>query len=129
MTRLMAADLAPLRAGATAAGTAASALESAVDQALAAGRLTRASATALNDRIGRIEQTLADDDGAPDSKWYRHVFVGWNIYSLYDGQPFPGLLEAFRVRDPARVTHELGRIQRALARMTAELDAARAEVH
>ena len=124
----VAADLGPLRAGATAAGTAATALESAVDQALASGRLTRASATALNDRLGRIEQTLADDDGAPDSKWYRHVFVGWNIYSLYDGQPFPGLLEAFRVKDAARVTHELGRIQRALARMTAELDAARAEV-
>lgn len=125
----MAADLGPLRAGATAAGTAATALELAVDQALAAGRLTRASATALNDRIGRIEQTLADDDGAPDSKWYRHVFVGWNIYSLYDGQPFPGLLEAFRVKDASRVTHELGRIQRALARMTAELEAARAGIH
>ncbi len=122
------ADLAPLRAGAGAAGLAATAFEAAVDQALASGRLTRASATALNDRVGRIEQTLADDDGAPESKWYRHVFVGWNIYSLYDGQPFPGLLEAFRVKDAARVTHELGRIQRALARMTAELDAARAEV-
>ena len=36
-----------------------------------------------------MEQLLADDDGAPDSKWYRHVFYGWNIYSLYDGQPFP----------------------------------------
>lgn len=125
----VAADLAPLRAGAAAAGQAATAFESAVDQALAAGRLTRASAAALNDRVGRIEQTLADDDGAPDSKWYRHVFVGWNIYSLYDGQPFPGLLEAFRVKDAARVTHEIGRIQRALTRMTAELDAARAEVH
>jgi len=124
----VAADLAPLRAAAAAAGQAATAFEAAVDQALASGRLTRASATALNDRLGRIEQTLADDDGAPESKWYRHVFVGWNIYSLYDGQPFPGLLEAFRVKDAARVTHELGRIQRALARMTAELDAARAEV-
>lgn len=124
----VAADLAPLRAGAAAAGQAATTFEAAVDQALASGRLTRASATALNDRLGRIEQTLADDDGAPESKWYRHVFVGWNIYSLYDGQPFPGLLEAFRVKDAARVTHELGRIQRALARMTAELDAARAEV-
>lgn len=123
-----AADLAPLRAAAAAAGQAATAFEAAVDQALASGRLTRASVTALNDRLGRIEQTLADDDGAPESKWYRHVFVGWNIYSLYDGQPFPGLLEAFRVKDAARVTHELGRIQRALARMTAELDAARAEV-
>ena len=53
---------------------------------------------ALNDRLARMEQRLADDDGAPDTKWYRHVFYGWNIYSLYDGQPFPGLAEALRVQ-------------------------------
>jgi N-acetylated-alpha-linked acidic dipeptidase len=124
----MPADLAPLRTVATEAGAAAAALESAVDAALAAGRLSRASAAALNDRVGRMEQTLADDDGAPDTKWYRHVFYGWNIYSLYDGQPFPGLAEALRVKDAARVAHETARIQRALQRMTAELTAARALV-
>ena len=63
-----------------------------------------AGAAALNDRLARMEQRLADDDGAPESKWYRHVFYGWNIYSLYDGQPFPGLAEALRLRDSARVT-------------------------
>ena len=71
-----------------------------------------------------MEQRLADDDGAPDTKWYRHVFYGWNIYSLYDGQPFPGLAEALRLKDAARVTHELARIGRALDRMNAELGAA-----
>ena len=67
----------------------------------------------------------ADDDGAPDSKWYRHVFYGWNIYSLYEGQPFPGLAEAYRVKDAVRVAHERGRIERALDRMVAALTAAR----
>ena len=75
-----------------------------------------------------MEQQLADDDGAPESKWYRHVFYGWNIYSLYDGQPFPGLAEALRLGDTARVTHEAGRIERALDRMLAELEAAHALV-
>jgi hypothetical protein len=56
------------------------------------------------------------------------VFYGWNIYSLYDGQPFPGLAEALRVKDEARVVREVGRIERALDRMAAELDAARAIV-
>ena len=53
------------------------------------------------------------------------MFYGWNIYSLYDGQPFPGLAEAQRVRDEARVAREMGRIARALDRMTTELRAAR----
>lgn len=121
-------DPAPLRLGATKALLAAKTLEEAVDRALAGGQLTREAAAALNDRLGRMEQTLADDEGAADRKWYRHVFYGWNIYSLYDGQPFPGLVEAIRVKDPRQVTHETGRIQRALDRMTAELQAARALV-
>lgn len=121
-------DPSPLRLGASKALIAARTLEEAVDTALAGGRLTAASAAALNDRLARMEQTLADDEGAADRKWYRHVFYGWNIYSLYDGQPFPGLADAIRVRDPKRVAHEVGRIQRALDRMTAELAAARALV-
>ena len=75
-----------------------------------------------------MEQLLADDDGAPESKWYRHVFYGWNIYSLYDGQPFPGLAEALRVKDPERVTREVGRIERALDRMSAALTSGQALV-
>ena len=90
-----------------------------------AGRPLAAPAqSALNDRLARMEQTLADDDGAAETKWYRHVFYGWNIYSLYDGQPFPGLAEALRVKDAARVTHELGRISARSIGMAAELTAA-----
>ena len=81
-------------------------------------------ASALNDRLARLEQSLADDDGAAESRWYRHVFYGWNIYSLYEGQPFPGLAEAVRLRDGGRVRHEVGRVARALERMSTELAAA-----
>ena len=52
-----------------------------------------------------MEQVLADDDGAPESKWYRHVFYGWNIYSLYDGQPFPGLAAALQAAQPGARRH------------------------
>ncbi len=113
-----------LRVRAQGAATAARDLEAAIDAGLAAGTLTRGSAVALNDRLARMEQTLADDDGAPETKWYRHVFYGWNIYSLYDGQPFPGLAEAYRVKDTGRVAHERARIERALDRMTTQLVAA-----
>lgn len=124
----VAMDAAPLRARAEAVRVAAAALEQAIDGALASGGVPVSSRAALNDRLSRMEQTLADDDGAADTKWYRHVFYGWNIYSLYDGQPFPGLAEAFRLQDAGRVAHERGRIERALDRMLAGLGAARALV-
>jgi N-acetylated-alpha-linked acidic dipeptidase len=105
-------------------GAAARALEAAIDARLQSGRMP-ANAAALNDRLARLEQQLADDEGAPESRWYRHVFYGWNIYSLYDGQPFPGYADAVRRRDAARVGHETARIERALDRMLSELTAAR----
>ena len=124
----LAAESRSLRSRAQAVAQAARRLETAIDTALAAGTLTRGSAPSLNDRLARMEQTLADDDGAPDTKWYRHVFYGWNIYSLYDGQPFPGLAEAYRLKDAARAARERGRIERALDRMVAELVSATSTV-
>ena len=105
---------------------AAAALEAAIDRRLASNDAV--SWSALNDRLARLEQKLTDDDGAPASRWYRHVFYGWNIYSLYDGQLFPGLAEALRLRDAERVKAESARVTRALDRMQAELTAALAGV-
>ena len=106
--------------------TAAVGLEAAIDRRLASGGA--ASFAGLNDRLARLEQKLTDDEGAPETRWYRHVFYGWNIYSLYDGQLFPGLAEALRVRDAERVKHESARITRAFDRMHAELTAALREI-
>ncbi|MEP7117269.1 MAG: transferrin receptor-like dimerization domain-containing protein, partial [Acidobacteriota bacterium] len=117
-------DVTALRAQIEAARAAAAALEAASDARLASGLGNASPLAAFNDRLARMEQRLTDDDGAPDTKWYRHVFYGWNIYSRYDGQPFPGLAEALRVKDRARVRHELQRIERALDRMSGELTAA-----
>jgi N-acetylated-alpha-linked acidic dipeptidase len=103
-------------------GGVAAALSAAIDQRLAAN--AAGDVTALNDRLARLEQTLADDDGAAETRWYRHVVYGWNIYSLYDGQMLPGLAEALRLRDEARVKHESLRITRALDRLESELEAA-----
>jgi N-acetylated-alpha-linked acidic dipeptidase len=105
---------------------AATQLESAIDRRLQAGGA--GDLAALNDRLARLEQKLADDDGAPQSKWYRHVFYGWNIYSLYDGQLFPGLADALRLGDAERVKHESARITRAFDRMHAELTAALTDI-
>jgi N-acetylated-alpha-linked acidic dipeptidase len=117
----VALDLAPLLATAERVRRLAADVERGIDTRLARAPFPAARARALNDRLARLEQLLADDDGAPDARWYRHVFYGWNIYSLYDGQPFPGLAEAIRLGDQGRSTHEVGRIARALERMAASL--------
>jgi N-acetylated-alpha-linked acidic dipeptidase len=121
-------DVTGLRTRAQAVEVSARRLEEAIDRRLTAADLPDAARAPLNDRLARMEQQLTDDEGAAESRWYRHVFYGWNIYSLYDGQPFPGLAEALRLKDAARTAREVGRIERALDRMAAELDAAHALV-
>ena len=64
-----------------------------------------------------LKQRLLDEN----QPWYRHVIYGWNIYSLYDGQPFPGLAEAIRLRDADRARKEAGRIVAAIDRLHAGL--------
>ncbi len=103
-------------------GRAAERLEFSIDSALQVGPLAAAGQRRLNDGLAGLEQLLADDHGAPATAWFRHVVYGWNIYSLYDGQPFPGLFEAIRVRDPDRTRSEADRLLRALERMAARLE-------
>jgi N-acetylated-alpha-linked acidic dipeptidase len=101
--------------------TRSSALEKRIDENVESGRWPDASTAALNDRLTHLEQDLLDESQSPAEHWYRHVIYGWNIYSLYDGQPLPGLAEAIRLKDPARVAKETARIENALRRMLAEL--------
>lgn len=92
------------------------AMERVLDDALAQGRVP-ANAAAINDGLARLEQTLIDASAPADQRWFRHVVYGWNIYSMYDGQPLPDLAEAIRVNDAAAIAREQERIGRALSRM------------
>ena len=118
-------DLAPVRAAVARVADAAAQLEHRIDDGVAAGALTPSSAAQLNDVLFRLEQTLLDEHDPPDRRWYRHVIYGWNIYSLYDGQPFPGLAEAIRIRDAGRIRSEVDRIVAALDRLGGGLADAR----
>ncbi len=122
----MTLDFAPLRAEVARAGAAAAALEGRIDARLATGALPDASTTRLNDVLSRLEQRLLDEGEPPDRRWYRHVVYGWDIYSLYDGQPFPGLAEAVRLGDASRAARELTRITAAVERLRQGLGEARA---
>lgn len=95
----------------------ADALERRIDARLADGSMTAETARALNDGLVRLEQALLDESEPADRRWYRHVIYGWNIYSLYAGQPLPGLADAIRRRDQAAVDLEVARLEAALRRL------------
>ena len=101
--------------------TRAEALERRIDENVESGRWPDASSASFNDRLTHLEQALLHESGSPAQRWYRHVIYGWNIYSLYDGQPLPGLAEAIRSKDPARVAQDPARSEYALRRMLAGL--------
>jgi N-acetylated-alpha-linked acidic dipeptidase len=117
-------DLRGARAISAEIATRASGLERSIDADVETGRWSDAVRASLNDRLAHLEQTLLDESGTPAERWYRHVIYGWNTYSLYDGQPLPGLAEAIRSKDPAKIAKETTRIENALRRMLAALPAA-----
>jgi N-acetylated-alpha-linked acidic dipeptidase len=96
--------------------------EQRLDAALAAERVP-VNGAAINDVLVSLERTLLDTSQPPEKRWYRHVIYGWNIYSMYDGQPLPGLFEAIRVRDQAALARERTVIRGALQRMLSGVDA------
>ena len=114
-------DLASSKAIAVEIAARALALERRIDADLEAGRGTEETRAAVNDQLAHLEQTLLDESESPAERWYRHVIYGWNIYSLYAGQPLPGLAEAIRLKDPAGIARESARIESALQRMLAGL--------
>ena len=120
--RRVAIDLAGARRFAAQAVATAAAIEARLDQRVATGGIDPIRARPVNDALVRLEQQLLDESEPPETRWYRHVIYGWNIYSLYEGQPLPGLAEAIRVGDPAAVVRETSRLERALSRFVAGLD-------
>jgi N-acetylated-alpha-linked acidic dipeptidase len=122
--RIVTLDLARSKQLAEAIRQHATRLEGRIDRTLAASTWPPATAARLNDRLARLEQTLLDESQPAATRWYRHVIYGWNIYSLYEGQPLPGLAEAIRLRDQAQVEREVARIEAALGRMLAALEKA-----
>jgi N-acetylated-alpha-linked acidic dipeptidase len=118
-------DVTPLERAAAGVEREARALERAIDRSLVTGRLPAADTPQLNDLLARLEQRLLDESEPPERRWYRHTVYGWNIHSLYDGQPFPGLAEAIRVRDAGRARAEVARVVAAVERMRDGLREAR----
>jgi N-acetylated-alpha-linked acidic dipeptidase len=112
-SRAVALDLTPLRTAIARLSEQTNLVERRIDDRLVSGVVPASTVSRLNDALARLEQRLVDDR----QPWYRHVIYGWNIYSLYDGQPFPLLAEAIRVRDAERARQEVARIADAINRL------------
>ena len=113
-------DFAPLRSAVRRTAEESRVLERRIDSLLARDQSPR-SVRRLNDALARMEQRLLDESQRPDQRWYRHLVYGWNIYSLYDGQPFPGLAEAIRRNDRSAAERELAKITAAVTRLAGGL--------
>jgi len=114
---MAAVDLTAAREAVARVAAEAKVVEDRIDDRLATSDLPTSTIEHVNDLLARLEQRLLDED----QQWYRHVIYGWNIYSLYDGQPFPGLAEAMRARDAERARKEALRITAAIDRLNAGL--------
>lgn len=112
----VATDLTAARALAQQAAAKAVAIETALSQRTIAAAIDPLRLRPINDALMRLEQRLLDESEPPEKRWYRHVIYGWNIYSLYEGQPLPGLAEAIRVGDAGPVARETRRVEDALRR-------------
>jgi N-acetylated-alpha-linked acidic dipeptidase len=119
--RRVATNFADARRLAAQAVKTATAIEEHLDRAAHAGTNDPARTRSINDALVRLEQQLLDESEPPATRWYRHVIYGWNIYSLYEGQPLPGLAEALRREDALAVTRETKRLEQALTRFDAAL--------
>jgi N-acetylated-alpha-linked acidic dipeptidase len=110
-------DFAPLQNAVSRLALRAAELERRVDTYTSQLGATASGPEKLNDLLAQMEQRLLDDSQPPDRRWYRHLVYGWNIYSLYDGQPFPGLADAIRRNDRAAAASELSKITAAIGKM------------
>lgn len=105
------------------------AMESSLDRRVSLGGLDTVRLRSINDALMRLEQVLLDESEPADKRWYRHVIYGWNIYSLYEGQPLPGLAAAIADADVAAVARETSRLEGALQRFVNGLKEIEHRVH
>ncbi len=118
----VALDLSKARAMAGDAARRAAAIEARLARPESSAASDPARLRPLNDALMHLEQQLLDESEPPATRWYRHVIYGWNIYSLYEGQPLPGLAESIRLGDAAAVAREVTRLEQALDRFGRALE-------
>ena len=101
-------------------------LSRATERALASGRFDRALAARINRDIRQVEANWLNPEGIPGRPWFKHIL--YSARYTYAHLELPGLTEAIE-RTDWKVAAEQGKIlEDALARNTALLNSARAQL-
>jgi N-acetylated-alpha-linked acidic dipeptidase len=119
-------DLGPAVAAAEAFAAAGRNLKQAVDAALAAGPLDQKKAAALNRRIMDVEANWLSPEGIPGRPWFKHMLYAARY--TYAHLELPGVTEAVEKQDWKTARDETAKLVGALARNTALVRDALADV-
>ena len=102
------------------------------DKSLSAARSAvtsdRNALAALNTKLRQAEIQLIDSDGLYRRPWYRHLVYAPGYYTGYGVKTIPGVREGIEDGRYADAEFEVTRVARALARLTALVDSASADL-
>jgi len=119
-------DLAPAIAAAEEFAAAGRELKQAIDAALAAGPLDQKKAAALNRRIMDVEANWLSPEGIPGRPWFKHMLYAARY--TYAHLELPGVTEAVEKQDWKTARDETAKLVSALARNTALVRGALADL-
>jgi N-acetylated-alpha-linked acidic dipeptidase len=97
-----------------------------IESALAAGRLTADAAARVNRKILDFEANWASPAGIPGRPWFKHLLYAPRY--TYAAMTLPGITEAAEDGDWARARQQAGLVAEAIAKNTALIDGAAADV-
>jgi N-acetylated-alpha-linked acidic dipeptidase len=124
--RAVEVDLSRLVDATTALEAAAERFEAARDRSLAEGGLDEAAAARTNDLMRQLEKAWLDEGGLQDRPWSRNLYVSPDPFSGYASWMLPGVRYEIETDDPGEVPEWEDKYVRAIERLTARLDEARA---
>jgi N-acetylated-alpha-linked acidic dipeptidase len=101
-------------------------LKQAIDSALAAEHLDQPRAAALNRRIMDVEANWLSPEGIPGRPWFKHMLYAARY--TYAHLELPGITEAVEKKDWQTARGETSKLVEALARNTALLRDAAADL-
>ena len=87
-----------------------------------------AAIRAVNAKLMQSERQLLDPSGLPHREWYRHLLYAPGFYTGYDVKTLPGVRESIEQKQYEAAEAEIARAAAVLARETALVDAAAAEL-
>jgi N-acetylated-alpha-linked acidic dipeptidase len=119
-------DLAPAVAAAEEFAAAGRELKQGIDAALAAGPLDQKKAAALNRRIMDVEANWLSPEGIPGRPWFKHMLYAARY--TYAHLELPGITEAVEKQDWKTARDETAKLVSALARNTALVRGALADL-